>query len=58
MRPRRGRALNGRRAVQVADDMARPCPRCGAAKGWRCTKTVGLQVLPRKSVHPERKAEQ
>lgn len=36
-------------------DLARPCPICQARPNWRCTKTVGYQVLPRKKVHPERK---
>lgn len=47
---RRGAAY----AVPPRGRMARPCPRCGARPGWRCTRTVGVQEIPIKKTHPER----
>lgn len=53
-RPRAGRNLSGRVSVEIGK-RKKPCPVCGAAIGWRCTKTVGLQVMPRAKDHKERR---
>lgn len=54
---RSGRALTGQRRVDDLGDLARPCPICGAAKGWRCTTQRKWETVPRKTVHPERKGD-
>jgi hypothetical protein len=52
---RSGRRVAGRPAYEAARDKRVVCPRCEAAIGWSCTKKLGDQVLPRRTVHPERK---
>jgi len=51
---RSGRALSGRVAVDLGR-RERRCPKCDAAPGWRCTKTVAGMAVPRKNDHPERR---
>lgn len=52
---RPGRALTGQRRIGELDDLAKPCPVCHAAKGWRCTTQRKWEQVPRKTVHPERR---
>lgn len=49
-----GGRLNGSYQGALTGAIARTCPTCQAAPGWRCTKTTGQQVLPRVKFHPER----
>jgi len=53
MKPRKGRATNGRPAPVVGKTIRR-CPLCDAAPGWRCRSIKTDE--PMKSVHKERKA--
>lgn len=41
--------------VRGGGPLSRICPRCGAAIGWRCTKTVGDRILFINVPHAERK---
>jgi hypothetical protein len=52
-RGRDGRVLSGRVSVEIGRHK-RVCPVCGAGIGWRCTKVLGDQILPRKTDHRER----
>jgi hypothetical protein len=53
---RRNAEIVDKRSLRPAvRDLVNPCPICKARPGWRCTKKVGDQFLPRKTTHPERK---
>jgi hypothetical protein len=51
---RDGRVLSGRVAVRVGK-LTKPCPKCGAAVGWRCGWFVGPAWTPIKRIHQERR---
>lgn len=54
-KPRRGRRIARLGTGNSDDDLRKRCPVCDAGPGWRCTREVGYQTVPRKTVHPERK---
>ena len=53
-RLRPARVLSGRVATTVGK-LTKPCPRCGAAVGWRCGWYIGSMWTPIKSIHKERR---
>lgn len=53
--PRNARVTSKLQGVRPSGLLGRECPVCGARPGYRCTKKVGEQVLPRKTVHDERR---
>jgi hypothetical protein len=41
---------------ELPKDRRGTCPKCSSGPGWRCTKVVAGVTVPRKTVHPERRA--
>lgn len=54
-KPRPGRWVERLGTGNREGDLRKRCPVCQAAPGWRCTRQMNWQTVPRKTVHPERK---
>lgn len=40
----------------IPRSLAKRCPRCGAAIGWKCFRQTSAGPVPLKNTHDERKA--